>query len=112
MDSCRAASPVNALGEKLTFCSGGVWGQRFQMCWGTEMPEQGGNQESRPALPGSSPALSARDRRGPGASCPGEQLLAAHSPRSLLLLFLAPVISSLPFPSFLLTPTSLILSFP
>lgn len=81
MDSCRAASPVNPLGEKLTFCSGGVWGQRFQMCWGTEMPEQGGDQESRPALPGSNPALSARDRMGPGGSCPGEQLLAAHSPQ-------------------------------
>lgn len=38
------------------------------MCWGTEMPEQGGDQESRSALLGSSPALSARDQRGPGAS--------------------------------------------
>ena len=24
----------------------------FFLCWGTEMPEQGGNQETRPALPG------------------------------------------------------------
>lgn len=57
MDLCRLprSEPPGGKADLLQWSLG----QRFQMCWGTEMPEQVGT-------------------RNPGQHCPGQILLSLH----------------------------------